>query len=175
MSIILFDEIKNLSAAIVVDLFWDRFLGHFILVELILFVRVLVNLMMLWVHQIVLDILCSSLPYFFWDTSDLVLKYSFAEGIVQRILKGVVSKLTFCLLGDVVIIFRRPFLMWFLLHLDILNLLLLFFFHISPIVDHFNGLLNLLTSIVGLVPSIVRIDKFFTWRLDNWWCLSLLI
>ena len=65
MSIILFDEIKNLSAAIVVDLFWDRFLGHFILVELILFVGILVNLMMLWVHQIVLDILCSSLPYFF--------------------------------------------------------------------------------------------------------------
>lgn len=119
---------------------------------------------MLWTQQILLNILSSRLPDLFGDVGDLVRE----NPLVESILKGVVSKLTFGLLGDVVIIFGRPFLMWFLLHLNVLNLLLLFFFHISPSVDDIDGLLDLLTSIVGLVPSIVRIYKLFAWRLDNW-------
>lgn len=174
ISIILFYKIKNLRAANVVNLFWYRFLDHFIIVKLILLLRIEINLLtMLWIQQILLDILGSWLSYFFRDASNLVRKYS----PVESILEGVVSKLTFCLLGDVVIMVGRchPFLVWFLLHLNVLNLYLLFIFHISPFVDYIDGLLDLLTSIVGLVPAIVSIDKFFTWRLDNWWWFSLLI
>ena len=174
ISIILFDKIKDLRAANMVNLFWYRFLDHFIIVKLILLLRIEINLLtMLWIQQILLDILGSWLPYFFRDAGNLIRKYS----PVESILKGVVSKLTFCLLGDVVIMVGRchPFLEWFLLHLNVLNLLLLFIFHIPSFVDYIDGLLDLLTSIVGLVPAIVSIDKFFTWRLDNWWWLSLLI
>ena len=142
-----------------VDLFWDGFLDHFILL------RIEVNLFSVpWIQQILLDILCSRLPDFLGDIVDLVRENPFVESVLE----GVVSKLTLCLLGDVVVMIGHLFFMWFLLHLDELNLLLLFFFHISSIVDDIDGLFDLLTSIVGLVPSIVRIDKLFTWRLDNW-------
>lgn len=174
ISIILFYKIKHLRAANVVNLFWYRFLDHFIIVKLILLLRIEINLLtMLWIQQILLDILGSWLSNFFRDAGNLVRKYS----PVESILEGVVSKLTFCLLGDVVIMVgrRHPFLVWFLLHLNALNLLILFIFHISPFVDYIDGLLDLLKSIIGLVPSIVSIDKFFTWRLDNWWWFSLLI
>ena len=94
---ILFNKIKDLSTgAIAVDLFWNRFLYHIILIELILLVRVVISVLLtkLWVHEIVLNVMGSRLPDLLRDARDLLLKYSLVEGI----LKGVVSKLTFCLL-----------------------------------------------------------------------------